>query len=386
MDSERKLVSIRKIDSIIPHTNADTLEIAVIGGWNIIVQKNTFKVDDFVVYFEIDSLIPVVPEFEFLRKYCYINKSWLVGVMPNNEAFRIKSLKLRGTLSQGLIIPITDTLVNDLSLNVVDWDDDLSEYFGVQKYDPPQVVEGDSNLGRKGNFPDFIIKTKQERVQNISKSVLQEAYESKELFEATRKYHGSSITVYSVKDRKVNLIRKIQNWLKTFSGFDVATKFKVGVCSHNVELDISNSDNVFVKTAYNTQLITAIEKYCAETNTELAVQGELCGPNIQANHHGFSNLTIVVFDIFDIQKQEYIDPVKRKYIVDELIESFGFLGQHAQLEFNYRPLPSSDSQVLLGISEYKLASGKENEGIVWKSLERDFSFKAVSNKFLLEEK
>lgn len=384
-DETRKLVYIKQIDEIIPHNNADSLEIAVIGGWNIIVQKSIYSVGDYVVYFEIDSMLPVTEEFEFLRKYCYIKKDWLSTIMPNSEAFRIKSLKLRGVISQGLIIPISDSLSWELSEGNVHINDDLTDFFKVKKYEVPTNHFGLDNTGNKRNFPEFIAKTKQERIQNISKKELNDAFNNHELFECTRKYHGSSITVYAVNDTNVALFTKLVNKVKSFFSIKNTPAFRVGVCSRNIELDPNVDSNSFVSTANKTGLCKAVKQYCLQNNEELAFQGELCGPGIHDNHHNYLYNTIVIFDIFDIRTQKYLDPVTRYNIVLQ-IHDYGFTGQHAELEFPYIPLPSDDIPSLLKIAEYKLKSGKENEGHVWKSLKRDFSFKVVSNKFLLEEK
>lgn len=383
VDETRKLVYIKQIDEIIPHNNADSLEIAVIGGWNIVVQKSIYKAGDYVVYFEIDSMLPITQEFEFLRKYCYIKKDWLSTIMPNSEAFRIKSLKLRGVISQGLIIPISESLSWELSEGNIHVNDDLTNFFKVKKYEVPTQHTGLDNTGKKRNFPEFIVKTKQERIQNISKKELNDAFNANELFECTRKYHGSSITVYAVNDTNISLLTKI----KSFFGIEVTNPMKIGVCSHNIELEYSNAaDNSFVATANKTGLCKAVKNYCQQNKVELAFQGELCGPGIQDNHHGYLYNTIVIFDIFDIKAQKYLDPITRYNIVFELINTYGFTGQHAELEFRYMTLPSNDISSLLKLAEYKLNTGKENEGHVWKSLTRDFSFKVVSNEFLLKEK
>ncbi len=104
----RKLVTIRKVNEIKEHPNADLLELAVIDGWQCVVKKGEFKAGESIVFFEIDSVLPVKEEFEFLRKSSYIKKDWL----PNGEGFRLKTIKLRKEISQGLIIKLPDELRN----------------------------------------------------------------------------------------------------------------------------------------------------------------------------------------------------------------------------------------------------------------------------------
>ena len=96
----RKLASIQKIREIKPIEGADAIELAIVNNWQVVVAKNVgHKVGDFVVYCEIDSFLPIREEFEFLRKTSYKK-------MGDQEGFRLKTIKLRGQVSQGLILPI----------------------------------------------------------------------------------------------------------------------------------------------------------------------------------------------------------------------------------------------------------------------------------------
>jgi len=96
----RKLASIQKIGKIVPIPNADNIVLASVLGWQVVIGKNDFKEGDTCVYFEVDSLLPIKPEFEFLRKRCY-KKNELM------EGFRIKTIRLKGQLSSGIIFPLS---------------------------------------------------------------------------------------------------------------------------------------------------------------------------------------------------------------------------------------------------------------------------------------
>lgn len=99
--SERKLATIRKILDLQPIEGADKIELVTIDGWKVVVAKDVgHKVGDFVVYCEIDSFLPIKPEFEFLRKSSYKK-------MGDQEGFRLKSIRLKNTLSQGLVLPLS---------------------------------------------------------------------------------------------------------------------------------------------------------------------------------------------------------------------------------------------------------------------------------------
>lgn len=174
----RKLVSIQKISEIKPHPNADAIELATVRGWQVVVKRGEFKPGDFAVYFEIDSFLPIREEFEFLRKSCFRTHPEL------GDGFRLRTIKLRGELSQGLLLPIsilenhkikTNQEVQCVGRRI--WDEkwqcwsqcivpleegaDLTEFLEVQKYEPPVPTQLAGNA--KGNFPSFIRKTDQER-------------------------------------------------------------------------------------------------------------------------------------------------------------------------------------------------------------------------------
>ena len=116
----RKLASIQKITALRPIENADKIEVATVLGWQVVVQKGQFKEGDFCVYIEIDSILPDKPDFEFMRE----------------RKFRVKTIKLRGQVSQGICFPISILLkATDKDL-ILREGDDMTELLGVRKYDP----------------------------------------------------------------------------------------------------------------------------------------------------------------------------------------------------------------------------------------------------------
>lgn len=101
MSRNRKLASIQYIHDVTPIEGADRIELAHVLGWQCVVNKGQFKPGDLGVYFEIDSFLPVRPEFEFMRSSSYKNSD-LMG-----EGFHLRTMKFRGQISQGLLMPIT---------------------------------------------------------------------------------------------------------------------------------------------------------------------------------------------------------------------------------------------------------------------------------------
>ncbi len=152
MTIERKLATVVKIADIQPIVGADAIVVAKVKGWNVVVKVNEYKVGDLAVYYEIDSFLPIRPQFEFLRKSSYKR-------MVSTEGFRLKTIKLRGQLSQGLLTPIPDGILNPKE------GDDLTEALDIVKYEHPIPAQLAGKI--KGVFPSFIPKTDEIRIQNF---------------------------------------------------------------------------------------------------------------------------------------------------------------------------------------------------------------------------
>lgn len=127
---KRKLASIRRISEIKPIEGADDIELAIVDGWQCIVKKGEFKPGELCVYFEIDSFLPIRPEYEFLRKSSYKK-------MGDKEGFRLRTIRLKGQISQGLVLKVED--IGDMCPDQDSFmlEDDLTEELGIIKYEPP---------------------------------------------------------------------------------------------------------------------------------------------------------------------------------------------------------------------------------------------------------
>ncbi len=188
---ERKLASVRVINDIQKIPEADMIELAIVDGWKVVVAKNVgHKIGDMVIYCEIDSFLPIKEEFEFLRKSSYKK-------MGDQEGFRLKTIKLRGQVSQGLILPISVLNPTDTNIYVTPFEGlDVTEMLGIVKYEPPIPAELAGKV--KGLFPSFIRKTDEERIQNLASEYELFKTQNKEgvKFYVTEKLDGSSATYY----------------------------------------------------------------------------------------------------------------------------------------------------------------------------------------------
>lgn len=182
----RQLVKINKINKLIKHPNADRLQIASVGLWEVITSVGQFEELDDALYCEIDSLLPLDdPRFAFLIGRNQYN-------IDGKEYSRLKTMRLRKALSQGLLLPIKEFQKEVDEFLSPDNTRSLQEIIGIIKYDPPEYSPNGSNASRSGPgkpFPYFVPKTDQERIQNITEEYRDAAF-SEELFEITYKLDG----------------------------------------------------------------------------------------------------------------------------------------------------------------------------------------------------
>ena len=348
MENLRKLASIRVISDIQPIEGADAIELAIVDGWKVVVAKNVgHQIGNKVVYCEIDSFLPIEPEFEFLRKTSFKK-------MGEVEGFRLKTIKLRGQLSQGLLIPLDDAIQvmkrrnDEVYTEMLEVGKDVSQLLGIQKYEPPIPAELAGKV--KGLFPSFLRKTDEERVQNL-KTEYEEWKNSDKTFYVTEKLDGSSATFY-IKD-------------------DV-----FGVCSRNLEL-LETEGNTFWKVARKLDLEAKMRNF----GGDFSLQGELIGEGIQGNPYKIVGHSVRFFNVFDVEDGEYLSLHQFKFITEKLgLETVPILDESFKL-------PDTIDE-LLAYAENKsvLNPNFDREGVVIRSTDRTVSFKSISNKFLLKEK
>lgn len=341
MEIERKLATIRKISDISPIEGADKIEIVSVDGWKVVVAKDVgHKIGDLVVYCEIDSFLPIREEFEFLRKTSYKK-------MGDHEGFRLKTIRLRGQVSQGLILPIT--ILGNGEMPGVEVGDDVTNLLGIIKYEPPIPVEISGKV--KGLFPSFLRKTDEERVQNLVKEYDDYKLHSSRKFYVTEKLDGCSSTFY-LKDGVF------------------------GVCSRNLEL-LESEENTFWKVARELKL----SELMSGLSFNICLQGEMIGEGIQGNPYRIKGQTVRFFNAFNIDKQENISFLEFVELCEKLK-----LKTVPILDFDFT-LPNSVTDMLYyADSVSELNPDFDREGVVVRSYDRTISFKAISNKFLIKEK
>lgn len=365
----RKLATLVTIEKVEPIENADRLEVATMVGksWRVVTGKGDFAPGDAAVYFEIDSYLPNEERYAFLRERClrkFVSKSGAVLA----EGIRIKTAKLRGVVSQGLLMPISafPELENDF-LDFPLTSCDLTEKLNVKHFDEiedalrPQTGSAVA-FDAYGSFPSVIPKTDEERIQNLADYF--ELMKGR-AFEVTEKADGMSVTMFYAPS------------------IDPENPF--GVCSRNYRLKPETADG---KIPLPWQMA---KKYDVETklrnlyesagNAEYAFQGELVGPGINGNRDLRTEHEWLIFRIYDITKGKFVTPKAARILADVCeIPRVKVIEEYCKVFDKY---PTFDN--LMEFAQGNTDRGNEREGIVCKTVESPYvSFKVVSNKYLLK--
>jgi len=375
---ERKLAHIEKIIDLQPIPGADKIEVATVLGWQCVVKKNDFHIGDLALYIEIDSIVPKIPYFDFMI----------------NRKYRVKTIKLRKQISQGLLISIKDLTnlvtfhIANKYINCLNWYEgqDITNWLNITKYESLSDKESNWTPQQKNkwpwyikyftryqwfrklfkikskSFPEFIPKTDEERVQNMP--WICDKYKDKE-FIATEKIDGQSAT-YWIRKKLLG--------------------YEFGICSRTVrksEHDNSNWSKVAKQFNIKEKLIE-ISKWL---KTDVAIQGEIISSKIQNGKYHNNHIKCVefpydfyVFNLYNINKKKYID-YHAMVSVLTLFE-LKLVPRISASEFN--KLPSTIKELIEFSGGKSQLANIEREGIVIRTLDQKISFKVVNPKFLLK--
>lgn len=377
----RKIVTIRKISEIFPIEGADFIMGAMVDGWTTVINKASgFTVGEDVVYFEIDSFLPET------------DARW--NFLPANRTFNgvrghvLKTVRKKKMYSNGLILKL-DQFPEFEHLIGTNLDDvDLAPLIGVTKYEVEDSFTGSNS---KGSFPSFIRKSDQERCQNLRSDIFN-------IEPKTYSYvngNGEEIVVtkppVNTADTKYEVSIKMDGSSMTVFIKDGQT----GVCSRNLELKLEDG-GTFVDVFNALKLDEALKKLAELEGTDYAFQGELCGPRIQGNQEQLSRAEFFVYNVFDIKNQKFVAPNQRMDLYLKLENLIYQLGGDASL-INHVPIVhhevTLDELNLKSVADLLVyADGPsfnpkvKREGLVFKRTDGDFSFKAISEKWLANKK
>ena len=342
--TDRKLATIRKIAAIEPIEGADAIEVAVVDGWKVVVKKGEYKEGDLAVYLEIDSWVPT-------ELASFLSKGKEPREFEGVKGERLRTVKLRGQISQGLLLPIDAELEVKIGPRPTPWFSDLenldvTEKLGILKWERPMNAQL-AGMAR-GNFPALVPKTDQERIQNLTRSFAEYQLDT---WSITEKLDGSSCTFY----------------------LDAEGEFHV--CSRNLDLK-EDEANSFWKVARKFQIEDIMRR---NFMLGMAIQGEMIGEGIQGNQYK-TQLDFYVYDMYNTATGQYILPVQLKAACERL----GL--KHVPVLAEDISIHASTIQSILEYAEGKsLLNGSNREGVVFKSnTVHDRSFKSISNSWLLK--
>lgn len=352
------LATIQKILNVTPIEGADAIETAHVLGWQVVVKKGEYKPGDLCCYIQIDTVVPEKEEFDFLRE----------------RKYRVRTIKLRKQISQGLIVPVPAGKWKE--------GDDVTEVIGVKKYEKPDnnpekyekprmpkkwykkwwylfkyniLYKLFPGLRKKSRskFPTHLVSvTDEERIQNIPHIL--EQYRGK-TFVLSYKLDGSSITIIHNK---------------------VFGKSKFRICSRRFELHDKSNDwyRVFHNTNFKYEVLKLVRWF--KTN-DIIVQGEAVG-KFNGNHHNLPSEQIRLFNIYVKGKRITQDDFQRACMTLNI--------PHCPI-YKYKVL-SHTMEEILKESEINdiLNPSVEAEGLVWRAICDNTSFKVINNRYLLKEK
>lgn len=330
--------------------------MATVLGWHCVVKKGEFKIGDKVVYLEIDSIPPADnPDFDFLKN-------------SKGKIKPIKTKKIRGVFSQGLIMPLSVLHTND----DIEEGTDVTEVLGIEKKED-EIIEfyKASKAFRKSTFPPFIHKTDETRVQVLQKQL--DVAQGK-VFVATEKVDGTSFTAF-IRDGKF------------------------GICSRNMEVDLE-VDSPYSAIAKKYKLKEKFERLRElVVDFDFAIQGEIIGVGIQGNKYKESEYECYLFNFFNIDRQKDIG----FFADDEEQEEFNgwTLGNIASyltmktvpiVDDNFIMTNEIDKLVEYSVGKSILNPKQEREGVVFRlkhnremsQYGERISFKAINPYFLVK--
>ena len=335
------IVEICSVSEVAPHPNADRLDIATVKGWNCIVGRGEYKAGDLVVFLPPDSVLPgnLIKEY----KLDFLKKGGKVG-----------TLKLRGYISQGLVLPVCCVLLS--TRGHYQLGDNVADVLGITKYEVPEKALPGKSTSKRVQNPNFSKYTDIENIQNFP-----DVFRIGDLVVITEKIHGSNIRFgwlpieINFKSKDIfGILRSL--WKKYVLG--QSHEFVYG--SHNVQLQWDNQ-----KTFYGSNIYARVLQYIIPNTLpkDYIFYGEVYGKGVQELEYGQSGLRMEIFDIKNIKTGKYLDYDR----MNEMCHVYGL----TQVPMLYAGM--YDKQILKDCTEGKslIYPDEIREGCVVKSLREE---------------
>ena len=399
-DNVRELAYVVAIDSIEPIIGSDNCEAAVVGGWRIMVRKDTFKPGDLAVYFEIDSKVPETETFAFLEKkhykvktqrYTFGGKGNFISqgllMHPSDFGWKLATIEGKNVIQKadGTSFLEGDFLTAELGVTYADTEDNTRKAASADKYKKMAQRRPDlfkkkwarwmmkRTWGRKVMFfffgkkkdvktawPRWVVKTDEESIENLP-----HYFADKTPLVATEKVDGTS-TTFTMKRGKFG-------------------KVELYICSRNVVFDTPDKrcyydTNVYVEMAEKYQIADKLKELLdSHPDAEwVTIQGETFGGNIQKRDYSTTEHDFKAFNLI-FSNTGRLGTVEMEAILTPMgipcvpIISTEFI------------MPDTIDELRAFVDSAPSAiDGKMKEGIVFRALDGTRSFKCVSPTFLMK--
>ena len=365
----RKLAVIAKIQNIEAIKGKDRIEKATVENYSVIVGKGEYQQGDLCVYCFYDTILPIKPEFEFLRDRCY---------SALYDGFRIRNMRMAGIYSSGIIFPLSILPKNC----VIKEGKEVTKILEIRKYDPEELRERQKINCTQTQYSAWQLWLLHhckwyrqfkfgKKVKKISYPATVQKSDEPNIQAIFEKYKNSSI-----KNIKFYKTEKMDGQAVAYMMQGKGRKRKFYVFSHNVyQGNEKTSTGVWGRVARKLQ----IENLLRSLPINYCIQGEICGRGTQINIYGFDELRFFVYKITEVDTGKQLN-------YDELI----FFCKMHHLEtvpvLEIAPFPDTLEECLLdadGYSRFKNKTKKvKREGVVWRSIiDQHISFKAKSRKY-----
>lgn len=343
MNENRKLATLQAVKEIIPIENADAIEIAKVMGWDVVVKKNEFKTGDLGVFFEIDSFLPEIERYEFMRDSSFKNNP-LVG-----RGFLVKTRKLRGVFSQGLLLPLDK--FPEIDFTGMEIGTDLTKELNVKEF---EATEGTDIFGNTiERFHPIIQKTDELRLQSAG-------------------YLGEAL-----KGHPYYISEKIEGTSGTLS----SENGNIRIFTRNNE--IKDEKKSLLWNLVRNKGIIDVLKNCED----IFLQFEIYGPKIMGNKLKVDKLDFRFFNLGNPKTGEYYDfadwdEILERTKLKNVVQSVKILEKGDNFQYSLDELQE--------ISNGNYDNAGQREGIVirpqreMKVNGERLSFKVLNNKYLLK--
>lgn len=383
--ADRALAHVEQIVDIQPIPDADNIEVATVLGWKVVIaKKDNFSVGDKIVYIEIDSKVPEKPEFEFLR----------------DRKFRVRTIRLRGQYSQGLIMPLSI-----LSGKNYEVGQDVTKELGVTYYIEADNVRKASKPPKDAKFQSMCARNKILFSKPFFRWILRRKWGRSLLFvffgkkkDVPKAFPTKFPYVHKTDETRIEALpfllgysnplivtEKLDGTSSTYILERIKKdKFEFYVTSRNVrqlneEQDCYHTYNIYWAMANKYKIEDHLRQYLID-NPDLqyvCIQGESVG-SVQGNPLKLSEDALYVFNFIQSDIGRLSSDVGKS-----IVEAWGM---------KWVPIIHTDFMMPSDMEEFKvMADGKSlvnpavlREGLVLRDPTSDLSFKNVSRKYLMK--